>query len=163
MTSCTALFAMIAAMAGIVAYLAPAPATAEEHAASMRKHVESSLTTHLTDVGKALPPGTRFIETYCDCGHDTEDWALLQVSPAEFERIRKRVGRRDMNDDPGPHTRSVVKNDYEMLPYPESHRPAWWRPSALPDAEVVAYNNYGGVVFVFSQSTGKIFIMAWTV
>ena len=161
MTGCTALFAVIAAMAGVLAYLAPAPTTAEEHAASMRKHVESSLTTHLTGVGKPLPPGTRFIETYCDCGRDTEDWALLEVSPAEFARIRKHVGRRDQER--RPHTRSILKNDYEMLPYPESRRPAWWRPSALPDAEVVAYNNYGGVVFVFSQSTGQIYIMAWTV
>ena len=163
MTSCTALFAVIATMAGALAYLAPAPPTAEQHAAAMRQHVESSLMTHLTDVGKALPPGTRFIETYCDCGRDTQDWALLEVSTAEFARIRKRVGRLDTNDDPARSPASVLKNDYEMLPYPDSRRPAWWRPSALPDAEVVAYNHYGGVVFVFSRSTGKIYIMAWTV
>jgi len=162
-----AVLTVLLGMAGTLAYFGPKPASGEAmataSAAVHREHVESALGSLFRDANGSLPTGMRFVHTRCACGRDAHDWALIQVAPAEVPRIRKRIVRQYVNARSALRTSSIVKTDGAMLPFSDEDRPSWWTPSALPDPEVVGFDHFGGFLYVFSQSTGKIYVVRWTV
>jgi hypothetical protein len=91
---------------------------------------------------------------------------MVRVQPGEVTRIRRTIVK-DANrqDNPSVRQRSFIKSDHELLgPRGEGdHKPAWWTPTKLPDAEIVVIGEVEGTVYVFSEETGTIYVMTWTV
>ena len=142
----------------------PRARTSAEVAADVRRHVERNFAQLLHRGGPGVAESARFVHTECDCGRDAEDWVMIRVPPAAIAPIRRAV-MKDANRGGyrSVRTLTIVKSDRDLLRHHADHRPRWWTPTKLPDAEIIAVGDIEGCVYVFSEKTGTIYAMKWTV
>jgi hypothetical protein len=152
-----AAFAVLMIMAATMSWFGPQRASAGGQRVEINRHVEES-------VGPLVGRGTSprrviFLKTHCNCEGDASDWAMVAVAPPEVPIIRREIlrranqaGRRDVR------TVTFIKSDADQLGTAAGSRPEWWTPTALPGAEIVAVG--GGLVYVFSEKMGTIYVMS---
>ena len=142
----------------------PRARTSAEVRQDVRRHVERNFTRLLSYAGPDVTASAEFVRTECDCGRDAEDWVMIRVPPAAIPRIRRGV-MNDANHGGYSSVRRVtdIRSNADLLRHHADHRPAWWTPTKLPGAEIIAVGDVEGSVYVFCEKTGTIYAMTWTV
>ena len=137
--------------------------TREELAATERAHVEKKYAAALRQINADVAAMVRFPEVKCQCGRDAHDWAMISVTPAAVAQLRRGIVSHAHQAGLPVVQSTLIKSDDDLLRHHAEHRPAWWTPTKLADAEIVAIGEVEGSVYVFSEKTGTIYVMSWTV
>ena len=142
----------------------PRAQTSAEVAAGVRRHVERNFARLLSYGGPDVAASAEFVHTDCDCGRDIEGWVMIRVPPAAVARIRQAVMKEaNRGGYRSVRTMKTIMSDGALLRDHANHRPKWWKPTKLAGAEIIAVGDVEGSVYVFSEATGTIYAMTWTV
>jgi len=154
-------FLMISAMVWF-----PSPPSRDHLRAAARQHAVRNCATALGLNEQCFAAVGEVVHAECICGRDAEDWLMVRVPPGEVTRIRRTIVK-DANrqNNQSVRQRSFIKTDRELLgPLGEGdHKPAWWTPTQLPDAEIVVVGKGEGTIYVFSEETRTIYVVTRTI